>query len=175
MDPTTIAHGSALLIAAVAAVTDFRRGEIPNWLTLPPLVVAPVAYGVLYGPWGAIGSIASIVVCGLVPYLLFRRGAAGGGDVKLFAAIGAVAGISIGIEAQLCTFVAAALISLGRLAWRGRLLRTLSNSAYLALNPVLPRRWRREVVPELMTMVRLGGFAFFGTVAALFVRHPVPW
>jgi prepilin peptidase CpaA len=175
MDVTLIAHGLALLIAAVAAITDVRTGEIPNWLTLPPLVVAPIAYFILHGVWGAIGSVGAIVACGLVPYILFRKGAAGGGDVKLFAAIGAVAGLAIGIEAQLLTFVAAALISLGRLAWRGRLLRTLYNSVFLGLNPILPRTWRKEVAPELMTMVRLGGFAFVGTVVALFLRHPMPW
>jgi prepilin peptidase CpaA len=175
MDVVLIAHGLALLIAAIAAVTDFRTGEIPNWLTLPPLVVAPVAYFIIDGLWGAVASIAAIAICGLVPYVLFRRGAAGGGDVKLFAAIGAVAGLAIGIEAQLVTFMAAALISLGRLAWHGKLFKTLSNSAFLGLNPILPQKWRREVAPELMTMVRLGGFAFVGTGVALFLRHPIPW
>jgi prepilin peptidase CpaA len=175
MDVTTTAHCAVLVIAAIAAVTDFRRGEIPNWLTLPPLVVGPVAYGLLNGVWGAASAIAAIAVCGLIPYLLFRRGAAGGGDVKLFAAIGALAGLSIGIEVQLVTFLAAALISLGRLAWHGRLLRTLSNSAFLAINPVLPDRWRRTVAPELMTMVRLGGFALVGTLVALAARHPMVW
>jgi prepilin peptidase CpaA len=172
MDATAIAHGAALVIAAIAAVTDFRRGEIPNWLTLPPLVIAPAVHGMLGGPWAALGSVVAIAVCGLVPYWLFRRGAAGGGDVKLFAAIGAVAGLSIGIEAQLLTFVAAALISLGRLAWHGRLVQTLVNALFLGLNPVLPRRWRRPVAGELMTMVRLGGFAFAGTLLALSLRHP---
>ena len=175
MDVLLIAHGVALLIAAVAAVTDFRTGEIPNWLTLPPLVVAPVAYFVLHGIWGLVGSVGAIVVCGLVPYLLFRRGAAGGGDVKLFAAIGAVGGLAVGIEAQLITFMAAALISLGRLAWNGRLLRTLYNSTFLGLNPILPQKYRREVAPELMTMVRLGAFAFVGTAVALLLRYPMPW
>ncbi|HWM84467.1 MAG TPA: A24 family peptidase [Kofleriaceae bacterium] len=175
LDATTIAHGSALLIAAIAAVTDFRRGEIPNWLTLPPLVVAPIAYGILHGPWAALGAVAAMVVCALVPYMLFRRGAAGGGDVKLFAALGAVAGMSIGIEAQLVTFMAAAVITLGRLAWNGRLLRTLSNAVFLGLNPILPGRWRRPVAPELMSVVRLGGFAFVGTTLALFMRQPAPW
>jgi prepilin peptidase CpaA len=107
--------------------------------------------------------------------LLFRKGAAGGGDVKLFAAIGGVTGLGVGLEAQLATFLLAALISLGRLAWRGRLVRTLANSLFVGLNPFLPSRWRREVAPELMTMVRLGGFAFFGTLLALFLRHPLPW
>jgi len=175
MDVVLIAHGLALLIAAIAAVTDWRTGEIPNWLTLPPMVVAPVAYGIMQGIWGAVGAIAAIVVSGLVPYLLFRRGAAGGGDVKLFAAIGAIAGMEVGIEVQLVTFMAAALISLGRLAWHGKLFKTLANSAFLGLNPILPQKWRREVAPELMTMVRLGGFAFVGTFVALYLRHPMPW
>lgn len=175
MDVVLIAHGLALLIAAIAAVTDFRTGEIPNWLTLPPLAAAPIAYAIIDWPWGAVQSIAAIAICGLVPYLLFRRGAAGGGDVKLFAAIGAVAGIAVGIEVQLVTFMAAALISLGRLAWHGKLFKTLANSAFLGLNPILPHRWRREVAPELMTMVRLGGFAFVGTFVALYLRHPMPW
>ncbi len=33
---------AALGLALTAAITDWRRGEIPNWLTLPPLIVAPV-------------------------------------------------------------------------------------------------------------------------------------
>jgi prepilin peptidase CpaA len=175
MDVILIAHGAALLIAAIAAITDVRTGEIPNWLTLPPLLAAPLVYGILGGPWGAIGAVAGIFICGLVPYVLFRKGAAGGGDVKLFAAIGGVAGLGVGIEAQLVTFMFAALISLGRLAWHGRLVRTLTNSLFVGVNPILPARLRREVAPELMTMVRLGGFAFVGTLVALLLRHPLPW
>ncbi|HTE51111.1 MAG TPA: A24 family peptidase [Kofleriaceae bacterium] len=175
MDPTAIAHGSALVIAAIAAVTDFRRGEIPNWLTLPPLVVAPVVHAITGGPWAGLSSVGAAVLCGLVPYWLFRRGAAGGGDVKLFAAIGAIAGLSLGVEAQLATFMAAAVISLGRLAWRGRLLRTIANALFLAINPILPRRFRREIAPELMTAVRLGAFALAGTLLAVAMRHPLPW
>ena len=175
MHTTEIAQSAVLLISAIAAVTDIRTGSIPNWLTLPPLAAAPVAYLILYGPWGLLGCVVAAVVCGLVPYLLFRRGAAGGGDVKLLAAIGAVAGLDIGVEAQLITFMAAALFSLGRLAWRGKLFHTLYASTFLGLNPILPRRWRREVAPELMTMVRLGGFVLVGTAVALLLRHPVLW
>lgn len=172
MDATLIASAAALAIAATAAVTDHRTGEIPNWLTLPPLAIAPVAFGVLGGAWAAAASLGAALVCGLVPYLLFRRGAAGGGDVKLFAAVGALTGVNVGLEAELLTLLATAIVTLGQLAWRGRLLATLSNSLFLALNPVLPRRHRRAVAPELMTMVRLGGFALLGTAAALYGRYP---
>jgi prepilin peptidase CpaA len=172
MDLASIAQVVALAIAAIAAVTDWRRGEIPNWLTLPPLAAAPIAYAIVDAPIAGAQALGAGLVCGLVPYLLFRRGAAGGGDVKLFAAIGALLGLSIGLEAELLTFLATALVSLGRLAWDGKLLRTLANSLYLGVNPILPQRLRREVAPELMTAVRLGGFVFIGTFVALAVRHP---
>jgi prepilin peptidase CpaA len=175
VEPTFIAPAVALGIAAVAAVTDVRRGHIPNWLTLPPLVIAPVVHGVLGGRWAALDSVAAIAVCGLAPYLLFRRGAAGGGDVKLLAAIGAIVGVGLGLEAQMLTFLAATAISVARLAWDGRLLRALSNSIFLALNPLLPLAWRRPIVPELMTMIRLGAFVFVGTLVALVLRHPASW
>jgi hypothetical protein len=38
----TTAMGLALGVATAAAFCDWRRGEIPNWLTLPPIVVAPL-------------------------------------------------------------------------------------------------------------------------------------
>jgi prepilin peptidase CpaA len=175
VDATSIAHAAALVIAAIAAVTDVRRGEIPNWLTLPPLIVAPILHGVTAGFPAAIASLLGLAACGLVPYILFKKGAGGGGDVKLFAAIGAVVGLGVGIEAELFAFVVAALAALGQLAWRGQLLRTLSNAAFLGLNPILPRRWRRELTPELMTTVRLGAYALLGTAIAIALRLKDAW
>ncbi len=71
----------ALAVAAIAAVWDWRKGEIPNWLTLPPLVGAPLAYGFTMGGQYAITSALAILACGIVPYFLFRAGAMGGGDL----------------------------------------------------------------------------------------------
>ncbi len=166
-----VVQGAAVLIAAIGAVTDLRTGHIPNWLTLPPLVVAPLVLGLVGGLHGFVGSLFGILVCGLVPYLLFRRGGMAGGDVKLFAAIGAVTGYDLGLEAELLAFIAAALFSLVLLAWNGKLISTLLNSVFLGLNPILPRRWRREVKPELMSSVRLGGSIFAGTLVAVLLRH----
>jgi prepilin peptidase CpaA len=175
MSIDTLTQTAALLITAIAAVTDWRRGVIPNWLTLPIVAVAPIVHWIAGGPWAGAASLGGMLICALVPYMLYRRDAGGGGDVKLFAAIGALVSLSVGIEIQLLTFIGAALVSLGRLAWRGRLLRTLSNTLFLAVNPILPRRWRREVVPELMTAVRLGAFIFAGTVCAVALHHPEMW
>jgi hypothetical protein len=100
--------------------------------------------------------------------------------VKLFAAIGALVGggadgIGVGIEALLFTSMAAAVYALVRLAWEGKLLRTLANAFFLPLNPLLPKSWRREITPELMSRVRLGVPALVGTAVAIGLRYPTLW
>ena len=162
----------ALGLALAAAITDWRKGEIPNWLTLPPLVVAPVVYGVLLGKMGVIVSVAGIVFCALPPLVLWWQRGIGGGDVKLVAAIGASAGLMGGIEIELVAFVIACLYALGRLAWEGKLLRTLGNTLFLMLNPLLPKKWRRKVSPSLMSTVRLGGAFLAASLLAFLIRQP---
>lgn len=163
-----------LPIALVAALSDGRTGRIPNWLTLPPLAAAPLAYLLLQGP-GALGaSILGAVCCGAVPFFLFTRGAIGGGDVKLFAAIGAVAGARLGIEVELLSLGLAAGHAFARLAWEGKLVRTLLNSFWIAVNVVLPRRRRRDIPPELMSTVRMGGAVLAATLLAVADGISVP-
>ncbi len=160
-----ISFGVAASVAAIAAVWDWRTGRIPNWLTLPPLVIAPLVYGLSLGPRFAIQSAVALLICGLIPYLLFRHNAMGGGDVKLFAALGAITGVSLttGLEIELASLVAALVLTLGRLAWDGGLLRTLRNALFMVINPLLPAARRHEVRPELMTAVRMGLPIFVAT------------
>jgi prepilin peptidase CpaA len=175
MSEALIVHGVAVLITAIAAVTDWRTGHIPNWLTLPPIALAPIVHGVLYGWRGLLASGLGILLCGLVPYFLFRKGAMAGGDVKLFAAVGGIAGVLVGFEAEMFAFIAAAFFSLARLAWHGKLFKTIGNTFFLGLNPILPSKWRREVEPELMSSLRLGGAIFAGTLVAVMKEHPILW
>jgi len=127
----------ATLLAGVAAVTDWRRGLIPNWLTYSALVAAPLAHGLFAFALGArvtqiltaIGvSLLGAALCGLLPFLLWLKGLCGGGDVKLFAALGAVLEPFLGFEAQVYSFyVAAFFVPLG-LIYRGTFLRVLKRS-----------------------------------------------
>jgi prepilin peptidase CpaA len=170
----------ALVATAIAAVIDWRTGEIPDWLTLGPLAIAPVghfAVGLMapvphaakVGMVEAGLSVGGALLCGLVPALFAlgffaQKGATGGGDLKMFAAVGALLLPMRGIEAELYGFVAAALILPIRLAWEGRLMRVLSNSAVLAINPFLPKSRRREIHPEAMTSVRFAPAIFAGVL-----------
>jgi len=105
----TVALSCAVATSLVAAVTDGRFGIIPNSLTLPPLLLAPVAYGVFGGGRALVASFATACLCSAVPYLLFRARAMGGGDVKLFAALGALTAYDplAGLQIQLTAFIVA--------------------------------------------------------------------
>jgi prepilin peptidase CpaA len=168
-------HATVLLLAGVAAFTDVRRGEIPNWLTLPVLALAPIVHGWDAGFGGVLDSLVGMLVCAIVPLILFYRGGMAGGDVKLFAAIGAVGGIYVGLEAQLLSLIVASIYAIGQLAWNGKLLTSLTNSLLLGLNPVLPRKWRRTIAPELMHRIRLGAAILCGSAIAIAGHHQGLW
>jgi prepilin peptidase CpaA len=153
-----IASGLALGVAIVGAVCDWRSGEIPNWVTLPPLVIAPLAYGLAIGPEHAARSMTAACLNAAIPYLLFRRGGMGGGDVKIFGAIGAVTGFDpfLGLEIQLAALLIAMLLALGALAWKGQLLRTLASALARIPRLLLWRAHRPQFPDDLSAPIRMG-------------------
>jgi prepilin peptidase CpaA len=169
---------AATIVAAIAAFIDYRTGHIPNWITLPAIaggIVGHFAYGWYVADFqeGAIEgatAIAGVALCSLAPGFMFWKGGMGGGDLKLFAAIGALCQPMIGLEAEMYGLVVAALIAPARLAYDGRLLQVLKNSFALLLNPFRPAKSKRDVPPEMLTWFRLGPAIFVGTVAA-FLAH----
>jgi prepilin peptidase CpaA len=154
-----------LAVCVLAAVSDLWRGTIPNALTYPLLVVSPLLHGglawangqSLTAALGAAGlSLAGLALCSAVPLVMWWKGAIGGGDVKLFAAIGALLGPNVGFEAQLYVFVLAALIAPAKLAYDGALWRSLRNIGSLLLNVVRKKQHRTAIEPVLVSWFRLG-------------------
>ncbi len=172
---------AAVAVAGIAAVWDWRTGEIPNWLTLGGVVAGLLGNFVLGFRTGglaeggaAIGSsFLGILACGLVPMLMYRVGGIGGGDLKLLFALGALLRPSIGIEAELYAFVAITLYAPARLVYEGKLLRSLGNALSLFTDAFRPEEKRRKVDPELLSTVRFGPCVFLGTVIAAIVNMRV--
>jgi prepilin peptidase CpaA len=115
----------ALLATGIACATDLRARVIPNWLTLSAWGLACIAHGVHGQGAGLVAALLASVVCGTVPCFLFMRGGMGGGDVKLFAALGAFLGVGAGLEVQLHAFTLVALFAFGQALYQGRLVRLL--------------------------------------------------
>lgn len=169
---------AACVLAAIAAVTDARSGTIPNALTLPALFGAPLAHALRARVAGMDGSsvamevsasVGGAVLCAVVPLLLYRRSAMGGGDVKLFAALGAILQVMQGVEAQTYAMVLAALLAPGYLAYKGTLFATLKNTGVLMLNAVRPDDKQVPVHADTMTWFRLGPAVFLGTLLTAYL------
>lgn len=81
--------GLALALAAGAGYADWRNRRIPNWLTVPGLLVG-IAVNGMSGGWN--GMKTSLLGAGLgllllLPFVLLRS--LGAGDWKLAGALGA--------------------------------------------------------------------------------------
>lgn len=173
--------GTAVVVSAVGAVIDARSGRIPNALTLPALAGGLLLNTAFHGTYGAVASIAGVVLAGGIPAILHRitRGAAiGGGDVKLFAALGALLGPTVGLQLELLAFGLLAVFALVRLAFLGHLLVVLANVLRLVVAPLLPRGWRKPVAQEALTEMRMGpaiAAATFSVALSTFITGLVPW
>ncbi len=163
---------AAVVLTALAAVSDHRTGRIPNWLTLGGLCAALVGHlghgwltgGVTFGLIQLGFSVAGALFCSLAPAILFVKGGMGGGDLKLFAALGALCHPMLGIEAQLYSLLIAAVVAPARLAYDGKLWSVLGRSLSLLLNPFRSRERRQSPPAEVLTWFRLGPAIFLGTL-----------
>lgn len=168
-------------LTAIAAYTDARSGLIPNWLTLPSLFLALAWRVTVDGMTGAAEGLFGALLCGVIPWLMHRSTggkAIGGGDIKLFAASGALLGPTLGLELELSAFLTLGVFALLQLSYRGLLLRTLYNSLRLGLSPFLPSRLRCSPAQETLTEMRMGPAIAFAAVLVI-TRHlwlpGLPW
>jgi Flp pilus assembly protein protease CpaA len=102
MDPLGFPHYYVLVLTAACAVTDIRRGQIYHVLTLP-------YHWLVGGAWGIAAGAGGLLI-GVVPFAFAAaRGWIGGGDVKLFGAVGALVGAYDLLNLLLIAFFLAAL------------------------------------------------------------------
>src|ERR1700691_6104168 len=92
--PSLAAAGQILLgtLVLIAAIFDIRFRRIPNWLVLAGITVG-FTWNAYSSGWSGLGRAAAGLGLGFVLYFpLYLIRARGAGDVKLLAAVGAIAG-----------------------------------------------------------------------------------
>jgi prepilin peptidase CpaA len=126
---------------AAAAIDDAVTGKVRNIITLPCIVVGLLGHAVISG--GLTLQAAAIgMAAGFVPaFIAWKFGAIGGGDVKLMAAVGALAGWRFAITAMFFGLGVAVVMALVMLV-AGRQLRAtfkrIGLFAYLAASGANP-------------------------------------
>jgi prepilin peptidase CpaA len=126
----------AVLVAVIAGVTDLRSRRIPNWLTVPALLVGLIANTVL-GGWAGLKTALLGAALGLVlllPFVLLRS--LGAGDWKLAGALGAFVGPGLLINLLLVSVFVAGLMALVLVIYMGRVRQTIRNIGHIVVSLV---------------------------------------
>lgn len=105
---------------SIALYTDHSRMIIPNWLSLGGTIIGVTVHALMDG-WSGVG-FSLIGMLGLLLLLLIVYAAKGveAGDVKLFAGLGALAGLEVGFTSFLYSIFAAAVVGLLIFFWKVR-------------------------------------------------------
>lgn len=120
-------YAGCFIMLGAAFVTDVRTMKIPNWITLSGIgagLLGHILSSGWNGGWFALQGAAAGF--GLM-LLMFWCGAVGGGDVKLFAGIGAWTGTLITLQILFYSIMAAGLIGVVVLLFRKESVSRLSS------------------------------------------------
>lgn len=119
------------ILVATATLTDLRSRRIPNWLTLPFLILGIAASGFEKGWSGLEFSFLGVLAASLVMGVFCWLGGMGMGDLKLCAAVGAWVGLNQMLLILVMTGLAGGVIALCWALAGGFLGQTLRGTAGL--------------------------------------------
>jgi prepilin peptidase CpaA len=124
----------ALLCAIVGSVFDVRSRRIPNFITLPGILLGLFLH-FAFGGWKQLGLAALAgLICGVLFLIFWLAGGMGAGDVKLMTAVATIAGMPLVPFLLILTALAGGVMALGLALWRGKLKDTIRNVGALALH-----------------------------------------
>ena len=126
----------AVLLAACAGWTDLRRRRIPNWLTVPALLIGVIANTILSGLPGLKTSLlgAGLGLALLLPFVLLRS--LGAGDWKLAGALGAFTGPGLLVDLLLASILVAGVMAVVLVIYKGRTRQTVRNIGHILISLV---------------------------------------
>jgi prepilin peptidase CpaA len=119
--------GGAVLVAVIAGWTDWRSRRIPNWLTVPGLLVGVALNTAFYGWAGLKISLlgAGLGLLVLLPFVLLRS--LGAGDWKLGGSLGAFVGWRVLADLLMGSVLVAGVMALALVIYKRRFVRTMRN------------------------------------------------
>lgn len=125
-----------MLLALLAGWMDLRSRRIPNWLTVPGLLVG-LGLNSLLGGWSGLkmsllGAVVGLAL--LLPFVLLRS--LGAGDWKLAGALGAFAGPGLLVDLLLGSVFVAGAMALVLVIYKGRLRQTMRNIGHILISLV---------------------------------------
>lgn len=108
---------SILIFTSAAAVSDLRSRRIPNWMTMPVLLLGFVYQGTFHGWAGILDGLQGIGIGAGPLLLMWLIGSGGGGDVKLMGALNAWLGFRLSMLVLVCSIFCVLLGSIIMWLW----------------------------------------------------------
>lgn len=115
-------YGIAVLVSAwlllEMSISDIKYRIVPDQFIML-LILCGIGYipyqngGPFSGVWGALAGFGVMLLVGLLGKLMYRKDSIGGGDIKLFAALGVVCGL----DGIVIVFILTALLSGAHFCW----------------------------------------------------------
>ena len=158
-----VAWGMLAAILTVTVYTELRDNRIPNWVTMPGLMVGFLA-GYLPGGISLGTSVGGFLIGFGFLFLFYMFGGMGGGDVKLMGAVGALLGYPLILTVLMFTaFIGGAMAILALIwskdFWRrlaGRFRKTDAEDQAKEPEPVVVPYGIAIVVGSIMTIFLMG-------------------
>ena len=164
----------AVLLSVIAGITDFRSRRIPNWLTLPGIVVGVGLNTIAAGMHGLKISLlgAGLGLLLLLPFVWLRS--LGAGDWKLAGSLGAFVGPGVLADLLMGSVFVAGIMALALVIYKGRLRETLRNMGRLLGSLVSLHMPGPEVSLDNPRALKVPyGVALASTVVIYFVLYKV--
>lgn len=120
-------QASLVLLVLAAAAYDIRFRKIPNWLNLSGVILGVGLNCFFLGRAGLLLAISGCGLALLIYFPLFLARGMGAGDVKLMAAVGALAGPRNWLYIFLVTALLGGVAAIILILRKQRLLSTLAN------------------------------------------------
>lgn len=113
-----IFYAEVLALIILASVSDFRTYKISNSINYFFILLGTLSNLVFYGLRGLRSSVGGIIVPLIVLLLLYALRMLGAGDIKLFCAIGAIAGVKFVLYSIAFSVISGGIIALAIMLFR---------------------------------------------------------
>lgn len=117
-------------LAAAIIYMDVRYRRIPNKLVLTTLVAGLALNGIFSGGHGILSGLGGFALGFLMMFILHAFGTMGAGDVKLFAAVGAVVGSSRVLQTMFVVALVGGVFAICKMIYARRVVTTMVGVAH---------------------------------------------
>lgn len=160
-------------LAGIIAYYDVRYRRIPNAFVLATLAGGLAINGIFGGLAGIGGSFMGCLVGFALMFLLHIFGAMGAGDVKLFAAIGALTGASLVIPTFIVVIITGGLLAVVSIIRTGAVKTTMNRVLQIFVGLLPGWQMPKFAVPtDRKHTIPYGVAITLGSIIALAIFRP---